>query len=132
MFTYFYDFYRSLLKPLGLSLELYTVKPVFHKKPHSRWVNFAQREQICTNNMNCKWPMQIKPLHTQRKLHSTGLHWGSRWVFRGWRWVFRGWHWVFRGLHWVFKGLLWVRKAFHIPTCWYRQREPLHWGPYPT
>ena len=70
-------------------------------------------------------PTRTLPLRTQRELHSTGLCWGSCWVDRGSRWV--DW-----GSGWVDRGSCWVRKAFWIPTCWYRHHEPLALGAVPN
>ena len=100
-----------------------TLKPVFH---HSRWVIFAKpTRKRFTNNMKCTWPTQIKSLHTQRELYSTGSCWSSCWVRMGLRWVSSGWRWVFKGWHWF-------GEAFQIPACWYRQRKLRTWGHDPT
>ena len=50
---------------------------------------------------------RTKPVHTQRKLYSTSLHWGSRWIS---------------------EASHWGHKAFWIPTFWYRQSKSLVLG----
>ena len=67
-----------------------------------------------TNNIKYTYPMQNQPLRTQHKLYSTSSHC-----------VRNGMRWVLDGSCWVCDSLRWARKAFWIPTCWYRQRGSL-------
>ena len=54
----------------------FSVKPVFHQKPHLCWVPNANKNR--TNNMKSTCPTQIQPLCTKHELYSPG----SRWVHK--------------------------------------------------
>ena len=85
------------------------VKPIFHQKTCSGWLPNAN--EIDANSMKSTWPMRCQREIAQCELHSASLRWVSCWV-----------DWYFR----------WVRKAFWIPTWWYRQRKPLVLGAIPN